>query len=74
MLDMHCRRAVGWSSDRSPTAALVTNALGMAIDRGPPAAGVIIHSDQGVQYGSWASTKRANDWPDPIDDQHRRMP
>src|SRR3712207_7292991 len=33
VLDAHSRRVVGWSIDSSPTAALVTNALGMAIER-----------------------------------------
>ncbi|GMA42004.1 hypothetical protein GCM10025883_40490 [Mobilicoccus caccae] len=32
VLDTFSRRVVGWSIDASPTAALVTNALGMAID------------------------------------------
>jgi len=64
VLDTYSRRVVGWSIDASPTAALVTNALGMAIDRrlGKQAdPGTIIHSDQGVQFGSWAFTKRARD-------------
>jgi len=61
VLDVYSRRVVGWSIDSSPTAALVTNALGMAIDTRSPAAGAIIHSDQGVQYGSWAFTNRAKD-------------
>jgi putative transposase len=39
---------VGWSIDAEPTAALVTNALGMAIQTRTPPAGAIIHSDQGV--------------------------
>lgn len=64
VLDTYSRRVVGWSIDASPTAALVTNALGMAIDsrlgqRGD--AGTIIHSDQGVQFGSWAFTRRAKE-------------
>jgi transposase InsO family protein len=53
---------VGWSIDASPTAALVTNALGMAIDSRlgkTTTAGTVIHSDQGVQFGSWAFTDRA---------------
>jgi transposase InsO family protein len=59
VLDAHSRRVVGWSIDSSPTAALVTNALGMAIEsRGPPA-GAIVHSDRGVHFGSWAFTDRA---------------
>src|SRR4029453_9064053 len=37
VLDTFSRRVVGWSIDASPTAALVTNALGMAIDAPPPA-------------------------------------
>jgi putative transposase len=49
VLDACSRRVVGWSIDASPTAALVTNALGMAIDTRTPPPGAIIHSDQGVQ-------------------------
>jgi putative transposase len=37
----------------------VTNALGMAIQTRTPSAGAIIHSDQGVQFASWAFTQRA---------------
>jgi putative transposase len=59
VLDVYSRRVVGWSIDASPTAALVTNALGMAIDSRRPPAGAIIHSDRGVQFGSWAFTDRA---------------
>ena len=60
VLDVWSRRVVGWSIDASPTAALVTNALGMAIDqRGPT--GTVIHSDQGTQFTSWAFTRRAID-------------
>src|SRR4029453_12382789 len=53
----------GWapSIDASPTAALVTNALGMAIQTRTPPAGAIVHSDQGVQFASWAFTQRATD-------------
>ena len=35
VLDTYSRRVVGWSIDSSPTAALVSNALGMAIDSAP---------------------------------------
>jgi putative transposase len=61
VLDAYSRRVVGWSIDASPTAVLVTNALGMAIDTRPPPTGAVIHSDQGVQFGSWAFTQRAKD-------------
>ena len=59
VLDAYSRRVVGWSIDATPTAALVTNALGMAIQTRTPPAGAIIHSDQGVQFASWAFTQRA---------------
>lgn len=59
VLDTYSRRVVGWSIDASPTAALVTNALGMAIDNRRSVTGTVIHSDQGVQGGSWAFTERA---------------
>lgn len=60
VLDVFSRRVVGWSIDTSATAALVTNALGMAIEqRGPE--GTVIHSDQGTQFTSWTFTRRALD-------------
>jgi putative transposase len=59
VLDACSRRVVGWSIDTTPTAALVTNALGMAIQSRRPAAGTLIHSDQGVQFTSWAFSQRA---------------
>lgn len=61
VLDAFSRRIVGWSIDATPTTALVTNALGMAIDQRTPPAGTIIHSDQGTQFTSWAFTRRALD-------------
>lgn len=61
VLDAYSRRVVGWSIDSSPNAALVTNALGMAIDTRRPRAGTLIHSDHGVQFGSWVFTQRAKD-------------
>jgi transposase InsO family protein len=61
VLDVYSRRVVGWSIDASPTAALVTNALGMAIDTRQPPSGTLIHSDQGVQVTSWAFTRRAKE-------------
>lgn len=52
VLDTFSRRVVGWSIDASPTAALVTNALGMAIDARRPQAATLIHSDQGRAVSS----------------------
>jgi len=51
---------VGWSIDSSQTANLVVNALGMAIENRQDE-GVVIHSDHGTQYTSWAFTRRALD-------------
>lgn len=39
VLDTYSRRVVGWSIDSTPTAALATNALGMAIANRSPAGG-----------------------------------
>ena len=61
VLDVFSRRVVGWSIDASPTATLVTNALGMAIQQRNPGEGTVIHSDQGTQFTSWAFTRRAVD-------------
>ena len=61
VLDVFSRRVVGWSIDASPTAALVTNALGMAIGHRKPTGGTVIHSDHGTQFTSWAFTRRALD-------------
>ncbi len=60
VLDALCRQVVGWSIDSSQTANLVVNALGMAIEN-RLAEGVVIHSDHGTQYTSWAFTRRALD-------------
>jgi transposase InsO family protein/transposase-like protein len=59
VLDTFSRRIVGWSIDASPTASLVTNALGMAIENRRPSPGALIHSDHGTQFTSWAFTRRA---------------
>jgi transposase InsO family protein len=57
VLDAFSRRVVGWSIDSSQTSNLVVNALGMAIEN-RQAEGVVIHSDHGTQYTSWAFTRR----------------
>jgi putative transposase len=58
VLDAFSRMIVGWSIDSSQTALLVTNALGMALSRRAPTDGGIIHSDQGVQFASWAFSQK----------------
>jgi len=61
VLDVFSRRVVGWSIDSCQNAALVTNALGMAISQRNPTGETVIHSDQGTQFTSWAFTRRALD-------------
>ncbi len=62
VLDAFSRRVVGWSIDAHPTAALVTNALSMAVQQRKPKEGAtVIHSDQGTQFTSWTFTQRAVD-------------
>jgi putative transposase len=60
VLDAFSRRVVGWSISHNPTAALTSNALGMAIEQRDAARGAtVIHSDHGTQFTSWAFTERA---------------
>ena len=60
VLDAFSRRVVGWSISHNPTAALTSNALGMAIEQREAARGkTVIHSDHGTQFTSWAFTERA---------------
>ncbi len=49
ILDLGTRRLVGWSMSERINTTLVCDALGMAYWRRKPAAGLILHSDRGVQ-------------------------
>jgi putative transposase len=49
VLDAFSRFVVGWSIDSTQTTLLVLNALGMATQRRNHGAGLVIHSDRGVQ-------------------------
>lgn len=51
-LDLFSRMVVGWSMSSSLASTLVEDALKMAIDRRSPPAGLIHHSDQGIQYAA----------------------
>ena len=53
-LDLFSRMIVGWSMNSIMPASLVEDALKMAIDRRSPPAGMIHHSDRGVQYAAHA--------------------
>ena len=50
MLELYSRRVVGWAMAERMTAALVWDALIMALWRRKLPKGVIIHSDRGSQY------------------------
>ena len=52
VLDAYSRRLVGWAMAAHLRTELVIDALQMALWRRKPAAGLIHHSDQGVQYTS----------------------
>ena len=57
VIDLFSRIVVGWSLSSRMTATIVTDALGMAIATRQPVAGLIHHSDRGVQYASDAFQK-----------------
>jgi transposase InsO family protein len=50
--DLFSRMIVGWAMDETMTSRLAVDALGMAIRRRLPAAGLVAHSDRGSQYAS----------------------
>ncbi|MBB6545200.1 transposase InsO family protein [Thalassotalea piscium] len=52
VIDLYSRKVVGWSMGSRMKAQLVCDALTMAIWQRQPKAGLIVHSDQGVQYAS----------------------
>jgi transposase InsO family protein len=61
VLDVFSRLVVGWSIDSTQTATLVLNALGMATQRRQDRDGLVIHSDRGVQFTSWAFSQNVRD-------------
>ena len=52
VMDLFSRRIVGWSMDKNMDKHLVIKALLMAVYQRQPKADVMVHSDQGSQYGS----------------------
>lgn len=52
VIDLHSRKVVGWSMKPTLARELAIDALLMAILRRNPKNPVIVHSDQGSQYGS----------------------
>jgi transposase InsO family protein len=52
ILDVYSRRVVGWSIDRTLQNQIALDALQMALRQRQPRAGLVHHSDRGVQYAS----------------------
>jgi putative transposase len=52
VVDLFSRRVVGWSMQNTLSRDLVIQALLMAVWRRQPTESVLVHSDQGSQYGS----------------------
>ena len=52
ILDAFSRRVIGWALERTLEDELTLQALSMALKRRKPTAGVVHHSDRGVQYAS----------------------
>lgn len=62
VMDLFARKIVGWSMKPTLARELVLDALLMAVWRRRPQSSVIVHSDQGSQYGSddWMRFCKAN--------------
>jgi len=61
VIDLYSRKIVGWSMGSRMKAELVYDALKMAIWQRNPDKGLIVHSDQGVQYASHQYRKLLKD-------------
>ncbi len=58
ILDVYSRRIVGWAMEGHLRTELVVDALQMAVWRRKPAAGLVHHSDRGVQYTALSFSER----------------
>jgi transposase InsO family protein len=54
LLDLYARKVVGWATSPHVEAALVQEALCMALGRRQPARGLLHHADRGSQYAGHA--------------------
>lgn len=53
VMDLYSRKIVGWAVSQRMTTDLVLDSLQQAISRRKPEPGLVVHSDQGSQYGSY---------------------
>jgi transposase InsO family protein len=58
VLDVYSRRVVGWSLSRELDSGVAQQALKSALSQRHPAAGLVHHSDRGVQYACGDYVKR----------------
>jgi len=61
VLDLYSRKVVGWALDTHVRETLILEALSMAMGQRQTAPGLLLHSDQGVQY-------RANEYQQTLHD------
>lgn len=61
VLDLHSRRIVGWAMSSRVDSQLALTALRQAVARRHPPAGLMHHSDRGVQYAATAYQKALAD-------------
>ena len=52
VMDLYSRKIIGWAMSPTMPAALVCQALQMAVGQRQPTAGLMLHSDRGSQYAS----------------------
>ncbi|MBV1872259.1 MAG: IS3 family transposase, partial [Gammaproteobacteria bacterium] len=52
IMDLFSRKIIGWSLDKTMTTTFISDALHMAISSRQCDPGLLLHSDQGVQYRS----------------------
>jgi transposase InsO family protein len=53
VMDLYSRRIVGWALGHAKSLALTTRALQRAIALRRPPAGLVVHSDRGVEYAAY---------------------
>lgn len=61
VLDAHSRLVIGWALERTLEAKVAVDALQMALDKRGAPAGLIHHSDRGVQYAGHQYTQLLKD-------------
>ena len=59
VLDAYSRRVIGWSISHNPTAALTTNALGMAIEQRDDRSILVTHADRTLEHAPLENQGRA---------------